>query len=221
MKQQSPNLFGLLNREFEFDLDAAADKMNRKCELFIDEDMNALVAPWIYGEFARFIASCDFDDPDPMVCDFSILDHEGGPSPLSIFCNPPWSDPAPWLEKAYNEAQKSPNAVVVVILHQTWSAAVAPWLLKATEIRQLLNPRPMFKIPEGWYLCEAKTCKQNFHQPETWPRNGQSCPVCGHSKTTPQKNSSSSKDVQVIIYRRKARDTPPLIWLWDWKKALL
>ena len=162
---QSPNqcrvtpddLFSLLDREFKFHLDAAADETNAKCKNWYGEQANALHHPWIL---------------EPNSVSWS----------LSIFCNPPWSDPAPWLEKAYSEAQKSANAVVVVILHQTWSAGVAPWLLKATEIRQLIG-RPQFVTPGV-------------------------------------ANSSNPRDCQIIIFRRKLHDGPPVVWFWDWRKDI-
>ena len=176
---QSPNqcrvtpddLFNLLNREFNFDLDAAASAENTKCAAYLDEELNALTCDWVGVGLAK-----------SRLGGFVRLYGDAGESPFSIFCNPPWSDPAPWLEKAYNEAQKSANAVVVVILHQTWSAGVAPWLLKATEIRQLIG-RPQFVTPGV-------------------------------------ANSSNPRDCQIIIFRRKLHDVPPVVWFWDWRKDI-
>lgn len=39
-------LFDCLNGEFQFELDAAADVWNRKCEKYISEEQDALITPW-------------------------------------------------------------------------------------------------------------------------------------------------------------------------------
>lgn len=39
-------LFDLLNAEFQFNLDAAATRENRKCEWFLDELQDGLTRPW-------------------------------------------------------------------------------------------------------------------------------------------------------------------------------
>lgn len=115
------DLWNVLDAEFEFTLDAAASRENARCASYYTEHDDALSddSPW-HGR--------------------TTYSHR------SIFCNPPWSNPAPWLEKAYIEAQKSPSAVVVVVLHETNSKRVAPWLDKATEIRHLVG-RPQFVTP--------------------------------------------------------------------------
>ena len=46
-ERETPDeLFNLLDNEFNFALDAAATKENKKCALYIDEKTNALSIPW-------------------------------------------------------------------------------------------------------------------------------------------------------------------------------
>lgn len=40
------SIFHPLNKYFQFDLDVAADYLNRKCELYIDKEANGAVVPW-------------------------------------------------------------------------------------------------------------------------------------------------------------------------------
>ena len=41
-----PDLFSLLNKEFGFDLDAAASAENHLCQRYITVEQNAMVTPW-------------------------------------------------------------------------------------------------------------------------------------------------------------------------------
>lgn len=42
-----PNLFHLLNKEYQFDVDAAASKSNALCSRYITQEQNALCTPWV------------------------------------------------------------------------------------------------------------------------------------------------------------------------------
>lgn len=44
--QTPQNLFGILDKEFKFDLDAAASPENALCPRFITQEQDALVTPW-------------------------------------------------------------------------------------------------------------------------------------------------------------------------------
>lgn len=47
------NLFEQLNEEFHFELDAAADIKNHKCERYYDKDQNGLIMPWAKRTFCN------------------------------------------------------------------------------------------------------------------------------------------------------------------------
>lgn len=63
------------------------------------------------------------------------------------FCNPGYSNVAPWLEKAYQEAQF--GACSIVLTHVTLAARVKPYFAEAVSIHMLLNPRVQFLPPAG------------------------------------------------------------------------
>lgn len=51
-ERETPDeLFNLLNKEFNFTIDAAATQENTKCPLYIDAEDDALAAPWITNDF--------------------------------------------------------------------------------------------------------------------------------------------------------------------------
>lgn len=75
-----PWLFAWRNRRFLFEIDAAATHENALCSLYYTKEENALAHRW-----------------DDMVPD----------EPLPrVWCNPPYSDVEPWLEKAAEEARR-------------------------------------------------------------------------------------------------------------------
>jgi len=174
------DLWQVLDHEFRFELDAAADADNARCEFWIDEETNALRegSYWVATQKAGRYKNGG--------------GHTYRNSVSRVFLNPPWSDPSPWLEKAYIEAQKSPSAVVVVVLYYTAGGDVAEWLQKASEIR---------------LLCGGKK------------KNGKAYTGRPQFVTPGVANSSNPRDVQIVIFRRKTTDTPPQVWFWDWRKG--
>ena len=123
-RQTPDDLFRVLDAEFHFDIDVAADAENRKCTRFINEETNAFVRPWFSVRERTHVA----------------------------FCNPPWENIHVWFQRAYEETLRVHGSVAVVISHVTCSAKAVPWLRLADDVRFLV-PRPQFKVPEGWWAC--------------------------------------------------------------------
>lgn len=208
------DLFQALERRYgKFDLDAAADIENTRCDLFIDESMDALMGDrhWISSESDRLWCKSRTGE---LVLPTSPV--------LRVFCNPPWSNPAPWLEKAYTEAQRDPKALVVVVCRVTFAQRCAEWLDKALDYLPLIG-RPQFDVPEGWYKCGF--CGAHFDDHAMWPRKERvECAVCGVTSgtTKPLLNSSSDQDVAVLSYVHESVSTKsehlPRLQFWRWKE---
>lgn len=81
-----PWLFNSLNSEFKFNLDACADETNYKCAHYYDIHRNCLITEW-----------------KPLLRD----------AELRAFMNPPYSNPKPFIEKAW-EMRK--NGLVVCLV---------------------------------------------------------------------------------------------------------
>lgn len=116
---QTPDYaFTLLDREFNFALDAAAsDKNTRVKTAYLTEKQDALKCDW-----GRHL------------CPFT-------PS-RAVWLNPPYSDVGPWVEKAESECRRN-NLIVVMLVPHTPDSAW--WPYNASEIRVLRgvpNPRP-------------------------------------------------------------------------------
>jgi len=107
-------LFDMLDREFEFDCDAAATRENSKCILHM---VNALDNPnW-----------CGYDD--------CLSDGINADCPVEkFFLNPPYSKIAAFVRKAYEESQKGAT-VVCLIPSRTDTRYWHDYVMKAQEIR--------------------------------------------------------------------------------------
>ena len=81
------DFFGVVNAEFQFQLDAAATQLNKKCAIWMDSRFDALrpEAKWVHS--------------------FS----------LRVWVHPGFLSVDPWMGKAYAEAQKHLGVVVVVM----------------------------------------------------------------------------------------------------------
>lgn len=77
-------VFDYVDNLFGFNVDLAADDENTKCEMWYDEGIDALSYRW----------------------------HRGTKS--IGWCNPPYSNIAPWLEKAWEEARAGFTTVLLV-----------------------------------------------------------------------------------------------------------
>ena len=187
-------------------IDVAATQANSKCVFYIDEEMDALAASTSWCDSLRYKSKIT-----------GMLEVYGFEY-AAAFCNPPWKKPVPWLKKAYAESRLRRGTNIVVVLHQTWSKGVAPWLNKAAYVDQLVG-RPKFMIPEGWYLCRNKKCK-HFFESALWPNKvGACCPLCSTSDSKPQLNSSSPRDIQIVVFNASVTG-PTTFRLWDWTKQL-
>jgi len=128
-----PELFELLNREFDFYGDAAATSENNLCNRFLSPIMK-----------------------DALSCDWV---EQGGPQ--TWFMNPPFSQAAAFLAKANEEAKK--GATVVCLVRggapetKWWKDAVlcphptgvagGEWFATKHEVRYL-KPRVQYLLPE-------------------------------------------------------------------------
>jgi phage N-6-adenine-methyltransferase len=120
------DFFELLDREFAFDIDVAADSVNTKCQHWIQESNDALTSDWFHkGE--RYWVDM-----------------------FSAWCNPPYKDPKAWIDKAAEETDYIPGSVAVLLLNHDASTA---WYQRAintaSEIRILTNRRIQFIAPDG------------------------------------------------------------------------
>jgi len=113
------DFWDVLNREFEFQLDAAASEENALCGIYFTEEDNALHCKWTGDWIYR------------------------------VYCNPGFSSLFSWMDKGWTEAQTSPGAVVAVVglvspSTKWWTFAENG----ASEIR-LLSPRVQFDPAPG------------------------------------------------------------------------
>lgn len=119
-----PELFAAMDSEFCFSIDVAASYENRLCDLFIEEELNALAedVDWL---------------PDP----------ENGLGAGSwAWCNPPYSDIGPWVAKAAEQSAKGVGVVMLVMMDQS-----VGWYKEAIktcqEVRLVIGGRLSFLDP--------------------------------------------------------------------------
>ena len=98
-------LFDLLDKEFHFECDAAATVSNTKCKFFIGAAYDSLKTEWLSDGI-----------------------HE------TFWCNPPYSQIAAFLKKAYEESQKG-ALVVCLIPVRSDTYYWHDYVMKAQEIR--------------------------------------------------------------------------------------
>ena len=128
----NPVLFKLLDREFNFHLDAAASAENALCSAFYTEQDNALVQPWTILEEGIW----------------------------RVFVNPPFSMAGEFLAKADEEVQKGALVVALIRadgLETKWfgkslldrSNPVGSFLLQLKYQVRILVPRTHYLLPDG------------------------------------------------------------------------
>jgi phage N-6-adenine-methyltransferase len=120
-----PCLFKNLDNRFHFDLDVACTKENclsRNGYGYTSGD-NALIQDW-----TRFMM-------------------DNGEEASSFFCNPPYSNPAPFIVKSYIESLKGAT-VVMLLPSDTSTKSFHEYCMKASEII-FLHPRVIFNNPDG------------------------------------------------------------------------
>ncbi|QHA85564.1 phage N-6-adenine-methyltransferase [Serratia rhizosphaerae] len=110
---QTPiEVFGALDVEFGFYLDAAAEHSNALCSRYLTERENALAVDWeSYG---------------------------------AIWCNPPYSSPAPWVEKAAEQCRVQNQPIVMLLPADTSVGWFSLALQSVDEVRFITEGRISF-----------------------------------------------------------------------------
>ncbi len=128
-------LFEVLDREFGFELDAAADDLNALCPYWFDEACDGLSQDWnsptTYRANALEVGPCP---PPPWE---------------TVWLNPPYgrhSTPR-WIEKAWKESRAG-LTVVCLVMACTETAWWHDLVSRATQVR-FLRRRLHFKGPDG------------------------------------------------------------------------
>ena len=124
-----PSLFKKLDDRFHFHLDVCATQDNALCQAYFTKEGNCLaIDTWIDD---------DYDDDDYLIAD----------GINTFFCNPPYSNPEPFICKAYEESLK--GATVVMLLPADTSTKVFHYYtMKASEII-FIEGRVRFNNPDG------------------------------------------------------------------------
>jgi len=127
-----PELFDKLDDVFHFTLDVCATKENAKCERY-------------YGPEAVHVN----DDGKTVTRIGNFVDGLAEPwAPHVCWMNPPYSDPGPWLEKAYGESQRGAT-VVGPVPNDPSTRWWVNWAMKASQIVWLIGARVQFVSPPG------------------------------------------------------------------------
>lgn len=120
--QTPPCLFKKLDDRFHFDVDVAATAENALCPGYYTKSDDCLSEDW-YRDCGE----------DGLVKTF--------------FCNPPYSNPAPFITKSYIESLKGAT-VVMLLPADTSTKAFHEYCMKASEII-FLYPRVIHNNPDG------------------------------------------------------------------------
>ncbi|TDF41941.1 phage N-6-adenine-methyltransferase [Alteromonadaceae bacterium M269] len=121
-----PEIFAYYNRRFHFVLDAAASKLNAKCEIYLTEKDDALTKDWA-----------------------QIVKQNTAETPYAnyVWVNCPYSQPYPWVEKAL-ETKQNGVGVVMLLNHDNSCKWFAKALTAVNEIHCFvsnLKDRPNYR----------------------------------------------------------------------------
>lgn len=148
-RETPPDVFDPLNEEFHFTLDVAAARHNAKCRRYYTLGPGPLYLARQLSIFPEEFVG----DPDALGIDGLAHRWERGEV---IWCNPPFSDIEPWVEKAVYCA-----ATVVMLLPANrceqpwWARLIEPYRdNRGTDIREL------FKSCETRFLA-GRRCFRN------------------------------------------------------------
>lgn len=117
-----PGLFDDLNRRFGFTVDVAASAHNTKCaRYFADPDNQPHARP-----------TSLFEDPIATTSDAIAVDGLAHPwTSETVWCNPPYSDIALWVAKAWAEQPTANGIVMLLPANRTeqawWQEQVEPF----------------------------------------------------------------------------------------------
>ena len=117
-----PRLFEKLDKTFHFDVDVAATIENTLCPGYYTKSDDCLTNDWYQD--------CGED---------GVVE--------SFFCNPPYSNPAPFIVKSYIESLEGAT-VVMLLPSDTSTKSFHEYCMKASEII-FLHPRVIFNNPDG------------------------------------------------------------------------
>lgn len=123
---QTPrDLFNVLNREFDFQLDSCASKENTLCKYFFSEENSALENEW--------------NKPDWFSISTEIK---------SVFINPPYSQTQAFINRAAQQAKLHNLTVVALVNANTDVNWFSNAVSTANEVR-LITGRISFVKPDG------------------------------------------------------------------------
>ena len=111
-------VFDALNREFSFCVDMAATKRNSLCDTFFDEQNDSLGFDWAETINSMYLLSAN----------------------KYVWCNPPYSNPMPWVKKAI-EAQSNGLGVVMLLNNDVSVGWFAEALTTVSEIRHITGDK--------------------------------------------------------------------------------
>lgn len=127
-------IFDWLNEEFHFDLDVCANELNHKCNWWFGYNKNLFIdglkVIWMGGSAAHNNGIIVGQEFDKLIC----------------WMNPPYSDPYPWVKKAYEESQKG-CTVVCLLPADTSTKWFHEYVLNKAEVR-FVQGRIKFVDPE-------------------------------------------------------------------------
>jgi len=104
-----PDVFAPLHEEFNFVVDAAADAENSLCDVYCRDALGD--APW------------------------SSRSLKG-----AVWCNPPYGRRVGrWIQRAYQESQRSDRTVVCLTMASTETKWWSDWVWKASEVRLVVG----------------------------------------------------------------------------------
>ena len=191
-------LFDVLNREFLFDLDAAANFDNAKCDKWVGPG-SPFQKDTMYG-----LVSCH-------CCVFAPR----------IWLNPPFNNIAPFLGLLLDDLDGYKSTWVCLLPNDTSTQWYRDYVTKADEVRHLIGPRLQFELPEGYFECV--NCGEFVCDMNAWTNELMVfCPKCG---TTPTDSmvmkravpSQNDKSNIIAIFRPRPVGKPQLKWDWDWR----
>ena len=108
-------VFKTLDNEFNFVADMACDQENKMCRYGFDEEANSLAIDWMKN--------------------IKALAYDGN---HWAWCNPPYSNPMPWVKKAA-EAQRNGLGVVMLLNNDMSVGWFAEALKTVSEIRCVIS----------------------------------------------------------------------------------
>lgn len=132
------DVFGVLEARFGgFDLDAAATRDNAKCDLYLDEAIDALNTSWLRPDYVR-----EKGEGAETWTSVPVEDMR------TVFLNPPWGRGIDrWLKKAYEESRKGVT-VCCLLPSCTDTKYWRDYVWKAAEVR-FVTGRIKFLQPDG------------------------------------------------------------------------